>query len=101
MPAGRLTSKRVKGRLYYYFVDETTGKENYISKKKIRIIYRMKQKRWLEESVRILRGNLKVQKQVLAKYLPYDGPSVQARLSKTYSDALIEEYGRLVYFALL
>ena len=92
MPAGRLTSKRVKGGLYYYFVDETTGKENYIPKKKIRIVYRLKQKRWLEESVRILRGNLKVQKQVLAKYLTYDGQSVQARLSKTYSDALIEEY---------
>ncbi len=92
MPAGRLTSKRVKGRTYYYCVDEKTRKATYIPKLNVKLILQLKQKRWLEECIKVLKENLHVQSKVLKKYNNYDGQSIQNRLSKSYSDAMLEEY---------
>lgn len=92
MPAGRLTTKRVKGRVYYYRVEKKSRKATYLPKENMKLILQLKQKRWLEESIKVLKENLHVQSQVLKKYNNYDGKSIQNRLSKSYSDAMLEEY---------
>jgi len=42
----------------------------------------------------VIRENLNVQSKVLKKYRNYDGESIQRRLSKSYSDAALDEYER-------
>lgn len=59
MPPGRLSTKKNKGSIYYYYTDETTGKQVYIPYKNKQLIYDLKQKRLLQEAVKTLEENLK------------------------------------------
>ena len=61
LPTGRLSAKKIKGRLYYYHIDEKTGKQTYIPKSNLTLIHELKEKRWLKKAVRIMEKNLKAQ----------------------------------------
>lgn len=92
MPPGRLTTKKNKGNIYYYCTDEVTGKQTYIPYKNRQLIYDLKQKRLLQETVKIMEQNLKYQKKLLLHYRDYDTNQVQTTLPKVYSDASLAPY---------
>jgi len=99
LPEGRLTTKKVNGNLFYYHVDRKTQKATYLSLKKNRqLIMRLKQKRWLEESIKIMEGNLRIQQKVLKQYKDYRCQSVQKRLSASYQDATIDQLEKKYLF---
>ena len=92
LPEGRLTTKVVNGRLFYYRVDKNTQKATYIPNHKKHLIFQLKQKRWLEESIKIMENNLKVQEKVLKQYKDYRAHSVEERLSRSYHGGTLEQY---------
>ena len=92
LPKGRLVTKRVKGRLYYYCADEKTRKEKYIPKSNLTLIHQLKEKRWLKKSIRIMEKNIKAQEQVLKAYQLYDSQTILNMLPDSYREEFLEEY---------
>jgi len=92
MPEGRLSAKRIKGKIYYYHIDEKTRKQTYIPKKQLELIHQLKQKRWMKKAIKIMEKNLKFQEELLKHYEPYDHHYLQKLLPQSDSDKILEEY---------
>ena len=92
LPTGRLSAKKIKGRLYYYHIDEKTGKQTYIPKSNLTLIHELKEKRWLKKAVRIMEKNLKAQEQMLKFYQAYDAQTIMDMLPDSYRDEFLEAY---------
>jgi len=92
LPKGRLSAKRVKGRIYYYHIDEETRKQTYIPKSNRSLVYQLKEKRWYKKAIRIMERNLKAQEEILRNYRAYDVKSLQEILPDSYRDEFLEEY---------
>lgn len=88
LPKGRLTYKTIDGKIYYYWID-AAKKQHYIQTKNARLIYDLKYRRFLEESIRRIEQNLHIQKKLLKNYTPYDPQTIQQSLPKTYSDLIL------------
>jgi len=96
LPKGRLVAKRIKGRIYYYQVDEKTRKEKYIPKGNLELIHQLKEKRWLKKVIKIMEQNIKAQKQLLKVYQPYDSRTMEALLPDSYRNDFLKEYARSI-----
>lgn len=92
LPTGRLSAKKIKGRVYYYHVDEKTGKQTYIPKSNLTFIHELKEKRWLQKAIRIMEKNLKAQEQMLKFYQAYDAQTIMDMLPDSYRDEFLEVY---------
>lgn len=92
MPPGRLSTKKNKSNIYYYYTDEATGKQIYIPYRNKQLICDLKQKRLLQEAIKILENNLKYQKKLLRHYRDYDTNHIQKALPQVYSDATLSAY---------
>ena len=96
LPQGRLSVKKIKGRTYYYHIDEKTKKQTYIQKGNLMLIHQLKEKRWLEKTISIMEKNLNLQEKLIKEYRSYDVTSIQNALPCSYDDAFLREYERRV-----
>ena len=85
LPKGRLARKNIKGKSYYYLVD-SEGRQIYIRKENKKLIYNLRYRRLLEETIKRMSANIKAQSVLLNCYAPYDPVSVQKSLPMTYRD---------------
>lgn len=97
MPKGNLGVKRVRGALRYYCIDEQTKKQSYIPKSNLQLIHMLKQKRWMNKAIKIIKNNLKVQAKIMKHYQPYDHKALQKLLPQVDSDNLLDEYESKVF----
>ena len=84
LPEGRLKVKTVKGKNYYYKVDPVSGKEKIIPKNDHDLILQLIERHHTEKLLKILRGNIKIQRSVLRKYSSYAYEDVIKDAGKSY-----------------
>lgn len=89
LPEGRLTCKKIHGKVYYYSVDSKTGKQCYIRTKNEKLIYQLKNRRIMESAIVIMQKNVKAQEKMLKQYQNFDLASVEKKLAPVYSNASI------------
>jgi len=94
LPEGRLYYKIMKGRIRYFRWDKKDKRQIYIRKKEQDMVFKLKYRRILEESVKTMEENLLLQKKLLQCYEAYDPLSCQKRLGKVYQD-IPEEFFKL------
>jgi hypothetical protein len=87
LPEGRLHYRMMDGKVRYFTMNLTTKKEVYLKKKEQKKVYQLKYRRVLEEAIKTIEQNLKVQEIFLKKYKEYDPAACQSRLGKAYQDA--------------
>lgn len=92
MPPGKLSLKKIRGRLYYYVISEQDGRQVYIPFKDRQLIHDLKQKRLLQKAVRTLEENIKQQEKLLIHYQDYDLNQIQKTLPNAYSDENLITY---------
>lgn len=92
MPKGALSYKKIKERICYYFVDEDTGKQHSLNRRKKDLIMQLKLKKQMQVAVRRIKENLKWQKKLLDHYQPYDAASIEESLSPAYRDDGLRAY---------
>ena len=81
LPAGRLTSKRISGKTYYYKVRPGGKRQEYISVDNAQLVAALKDRRYAEEAMKILQENVKAQEAMLKKYRRYS-PSWGKHISR-------------------
>jgi len=86
LPEGRLHCKRKYNGLQYYRWDENTRKQQYIRKADRDLVFDLKYRRMLEEAVKTIETNLKVQEKIVKKYQSYDPKALLSRLGTVYQD---------------
>lgn len=86
LPEGRLYYKIMGGKIRYFKWDKKNKKQIYIRKKEEGIVFDLKYRRILEESIKTMEENLALQEKLLERYQAYDPKSCQARLGKVYQD---------------
>lgn len=91
LPAGRLSFKIMNGKIRYFQWDKKNQKQVYIRANNMILVQKLKYRRILEESIRTMEQNLRLQEKLLQKYKEYDPLSCQSRLGKAYQD-LPEEF---------
>ncbi|MFR8072503.1 MAG: hypothetical protein ACLU7V_07485 [Anaerovoracaceae bacterium] len=84
LPAGRLTSKRISGKTYYYKVRPGGKRQEYISVDNAQLVAALKDRRYAEEAMKILQENVKAQEAMLKKYRRYSPKDIFAKLGKAY-----------------
>lgn len=86
LPEGRLMYKKICGKIYYYYVLPGERKQKYISIKNTKLIQALKDRRYAEEALKLLRQNVKVQEQVLRKYKSCQPQDIFKRIGDVYQD---------------
>lgn len=94
LPEGKLHCKMINGTLRYYRWDKKHKVQKYIRKKDAQLINDLKHRRVLEEAVKAMETNLKLQEKILEKYRAYDPHSCQDRLGTVYQDLPEKLYGQ-------
>lgn len=87
-PEGRLTSKVINGKRYYYTVDPHTRKHKEISIRDRETVLKMCEHRYAEVALKILNENIKAQERMLKKYSAYSDDVINGKLGKAYCESL-------------
>lgn len=86
LPEGRLHCKRKYNGLQYYRWDEKHKKQHYIRKADYDLVFALKYRRMLEEAIKTIETNLRLQGKVIEQYRRYDPASLLSRLGAVYQD---------------
>lgn len=89
LPEGRLTCKKIRGKVYYYRVENKSKKQIYISTGNGKLIYQLKNRRVMEASIAVMKKNIEAQKKMLKLYENFDPASIEKKLAPVYSNASI------------
>lgn len=84
LPEGRLVTKLVYGRRYYYRIMPGTQKQVYISVRNLHLIQALKKRKYMETALKILKENVKVQERLIKKYAPYGDKDILSKIGKGY-----------------
>lgn len=84
LPEGRLTMKMRGGGTYYYRTGGGSAKQEYISVKDRDLIEALRDRRYAEKMLKVLRENIRVQERMLRSYRSYSPEHITSTLGKAY-----------------
>lgn len=90
MPDGSITFKNIRGNTYYYHVMPISRKQKYIRKNNRQLINKLKEKRLILESLKVLYSNIELQEAVLNIYKSYAPVDIYNEIKAVHKNISLE-----------